>query len=75
VGGSLDAETIFTVFSPKKYVLLSIFWFKLLLKTRFYMTAKCVLMRSQDLHSGCMLPLPPLATPLHLAVLDLFAIE
>jgi len=60
-GGAPDAEEIFTVLSPK-YAFLSILWSKVLLKTRFYMTAKSVLMRSQGLRPRAR---APLATPLY----------
>jgi len=62
--GALDAETIFTVFFPKKYAFLSIFWPKFLLENTLKMTAKWVLLRPQGLRPRARAPTHPPATPL-----------
>jgi len=54
-GGASDAEEILTVFS-QKFPFLSILWSKFLLKTRFEMIAKNVLMRPRARAPTC----PPL---------------
>jgi len=62
-GGAPEAETTFTVFSPK-YPFLSILWSKFLLKNTFKMAAKSVLLRPQGMRPRALAP--TLATPLNI---------
>jgi len=61
----------FLLFFSKKYAVLSILWSKFLLKTRFQMTVKSVLMCPKGLRPGAHATICPPVTPLQIRHFDI----